>query len=791
MITKVSLKNWRSHLNTEINFSEGTNCFVGPMGSGKTSIINAICFALFGTFLQLQQKKLKLEDIIMKKPSSQEKAEVTVFFEVGDENDWSVKRTVTKGRTTAELRKNGELVEGPQSTKVSEEVEKVLKMNYDLFSRAVYSEQNQLDMFLTIPKGQRMKKIDELLAIDRFEKARTNTKSLINKFLIVSNEKESIIQNLESDDSLKRLDIFKRDFLELKEKEEKMKSQLSDVINKKNDLARDIINLKHQQKKLQNIEEEIKKFTALVELTESDIEKIKGELVEFAEKTEEELKEEIKISNEEIKSLNENLIEEKNSLDSLKERYAEDNANMNLIEKEKIPKLEKFVKELDEITEKIQKNPIKKLNLELDKNKKELEKNQVSFQKSLAKLSEIDDSIKELSLVGSTCPVCDSKLTEDKKLKLIEKKKKINKDLKKEIEKYSSIVEKIESDLPALENKIKEIEKMHDRFEEIKESKKELKALVNELKNLKSKTFVFDNQKKMFEKNINIIEENLNNLKENQEKIKQILSKKEEADDKLERLKEYRQKITMFGSEKELLASFSPVVLEKIESDYQSFIGLEGQLQANLKNLSEIKIDKQKLLEQIENKKSMLENYKLEIRKISAVVDQLSLLETALEATQEQLRKDFVTSVNEAMQSIWPELYPYKDIYSIRLGIEEGDYVLQLQDSTGWITADGIASGGERSMACLALRIAFSLVLAPQLRMLVLDEPTANLDVQAIEILSDVLRERITHLVEQCFLVTHDEKLKEAVSGFCYEFNRDKSKDEVTNITLVSSPLQV
>jgi len=45
-------------------------------------------------------------------------------------------------------------------------------------------------------------------------------------------------------------------------------------------------------------------------------------------------------------------------------------------------------------------------------------------------------------------------------------------------------------------------------------------------------------------------------------------------------------------------------------------------------------------------------------------------------------------------------------------------------------------------------------------------------------------------LVEQCFLVTHDDKLKEAVSGYCYEFSRDKSKDGVTNVALVSSPSQ-
>ncbi|MEM7825998.1 MAG: AAA family ATPase, partial [Candidatus Aenigmatarchaeota archaeon] len=68
MITKVKLKNWRSHLESEFNFSSGTNVLIGIMGSGKTSVMNAICFALFGTFPEIQTRKLRLEDIIMKKP---------------------------------------------------------------------------------------------------------------------------------------------------------------------------------------------------------------------------------------------------------------------------------------------------------------------------------------------------------------------------------------------------------------------------------------------------------------------------------------------------------------------------------------------------------------------------------------------------------------------------------------------------------------------------------------------------------------------------------------------------
>lgn len=83
MITEVKLKNWRSHLDTEFNFSSGTNALLGRMGSGKSSTMDAICFAFFGTFPTLQSKKLKLDDIIMKKPVEKEKSEVEIIFEVG------------------------------------------------------------------------------------------------------------------------------------------------------------------------------------------------------------------------------------------------------------------------------------------------------------------------------------------------------------------------------------------------------------------------------------------------------------------------------------------------------------------------------------------------------------------------------------------------------------------------------------------------------------------------------------------------------------------------------------
>jgi DNA repair exonuclease SbcCD ATPase subunit len=172
-----------------------------------------------------------------------------------------------------------------------------------------------------------------------------------------------------------------------------------------------------------------------------------------------------------------------------------------------------------------------------------------------------------------------------------------------------------------------------------------------------------------------------------------------------------------------------------------------------------------------------------EMRELDKIIEDLKVFSKALEATQIQLRKEFVASVNYTMNELWPNLYPYQDFSQMQIAVEDGDYVLQLQDRSGkWNNVDGFASGGERSIASLSLRISFALVLAPQLKWLVLDEPTANMDAKAVEDLAVTLGERIGDFIEQTFLITHDEKLEGAVTGYAYKLQRDKSKDEPTKV---------
>ena len=57
-ILKVEIKDFQSHKNTNIEFSEGFNCIIGRSDSGKSAILRAlrlvICNDLRGTFLFLK-----------------------------------------------------------------------------------------------------------------------------------------------------------------------------------------------------------------------------------------------------------------------------------------------------------------------------------------------------------------------------------------------------------------------------------------------------------------------------------------------------------------------------------------------------------------------------------------------------------------------------------------------------------------------------------------------------------------------------------------------------------------
>ena len=783
MIRKIVLKNWKVHLNSTLTFERGVNLIVGNIGSGKTSVLDAICFGLYGTFPDLQSRKVKIDDLIMRKPFEKDEAEIYVEFEVNGKI-LSARRVLKKGRGSyAEFRENGKLLEIQSSQRVTELVEKELKTSYELFSKIIYAEQNGLDYFLRLQAGERKKKIDELLMIEKFEKARSSASSLIHRLELIVKDKEKYLASIDFERMKRELEEIKVEIGRIDEDIKSKKLYLSEIASQRILLEDEYKKAKEIKEKLEEEMRSLKGIESLLEegkkeilRLESEVKGINKEEIEKKLKENEKLKKELEPYLKENEEKLEKLQKELSKIESEIQYYSRkiDEA------KAKLQEIEKIEKYLQEIEKSFNENILS----EKEKKRQEIV---TSIEVLRSEIKKDEEAILQLSYAESKCPVCETKLTEEKKKKIVEKKQKEIEENKKEIEKL--IKEKVEA-----ERLIDEIKKKLKEIEEMKILAKDKERLLKELEFDKSALKIDEDNKASISKEVESMKRE---IKEKEELLRRTLEEKSnleatrqrilDLESLIEKRREYeKRKEEIEKKIVELEKLLEGKNIEEMEKRLIRLISKEKEIAMEIKGMEEIVRRETKRKEEIEKSLEFAEREKTQVEKLSKILIDLKVFKQALEITQVKIREDFIETVNHYMANIWPSLYPYGDYISLALKIEEGDYVLQLQERSGrWINVEGIASGGERSLACLALRIAFSLALAPQLRILILDEPTHNLDQKAVEELAKVLRENISEFMDQVFIITHDERLQEAVTGKAYKLERDKSVDGYTQVVEV------
>ncbi|MEM5867155.1 MAG: AAA family ATPase [Candidatus Aenigmatarchaeota archaeon] len=788
MITKVELKNWRSHLDSRLEFSPGTNILLGSIGSGKTSVLDAICFALFGTFPTLQTKKIKLDDVIMRKPVEKMKAEVELHFQMNGKN-YSVRRVIERGKGTtySEVKEDGKLIEAPNSQRVTERIEEILKVDYELFSKAIYSEQNALDYFLTIPKGQRMKKIDELLGIDKFEKARGSAVTLKNRIidrklgiegaLMRVNEEELKKNIFELEDVISRLLHEKSELKERLSEAEKEKIKIEEEVEKLKKVKEKIEILKMEEKSKESVLEEVLKSLKLIEEVTTGFSKDK------VKRAIEEAEYELKMKEEELKLKRESY--EKNFSE-----VSRIESKMKFLSEEKIPKLKKVVeekayikKDLDRLINLIGEN----VETQIEENREKLEKtnSEISVLNNL--LNDLNLFIQHLSSEESKCPVCESTLTPERKNVLLERKKEQMRGLQEKLKDLMNGKQNLIEELKKLEENAKKMKEMQLQIKDLEEREKELEDSENELNETKEFLNKARGELAKIKSELEDVEKSVKEGEKKKREYELLLIQLEELEKNRKKSEELSKEIERIKNEiKEEEAKFEGKDLISLEEKLKYMISIVSEMRTKLQSYDFLIQEKENRKKEYEEKLRELNKQKQEIQKLDKLIRDLEIFNLALEETQIELRNNFVEVVNLTMNKLWNTIYPYRDFTSIQLNAEEGDYVLQLQSRDGsWVNVEGNVSGGERSIACLTLRIALALALAPQLRILVLDEPTANLDSRAIVELSTTLRERIREFIDQTFLITHQPELEDAATGSIYRLEREKEKDEPTKVVRI------
>ncbi|MEM0372356.1 MAG: SMC family ATPase [archaeon] len=759
MITKLVLENWRSHEKTEFEFAKGTNVLVGAMGSGKTSAMDAICFALFGTFPLLQSKKVKLDDMIMNKPKQKSHAKVTLEMTLNGDN-YRIKRTIPLGKpSTGELWKNEALVEGPQNTRTTEKICDLLKIDYDLFSRAVYAEQNNIEYFLEIPKFQRKQKIDELLKISKFENARKNLATLIGR---ISDRVEDLSKLAESEAAVKEIPEVEKELAQKLSKQSEIREKLKSAENRRQNAQTNYAKISSKKARYDELD-------SLAKKNEGIASSLAKRIAEYGEVHEEE------------ESVRKKLAELEKTIEETRKKQAEKEALEKAREKA-LGAIEENESRVKEYREKLSNifvpENIEKLREETEKHLDSITREHESLK---AKYALIEEQKKELDghvdLSGlEKCPTCETKLTPESKKHVMEERKKKRNALEEEQEKIKCVGKELEAERKKKRELLEKIRESISKLEEKKWLEEALRK--TELQLIESREALKSAEKKLESLEIDRTPEKLIEETHKYEKIIEYYNYKKQLLEAEKYLQKAKNEMLSLGynaaEEKKLYEELgkAETACALLRQEYESTVEIIEEKKKRLNELLDIRKEVEKTKRESEYLKKTKENFEV--------------LENVLRNAQGKLRQEFIDTTNAALTDVWQRIYPYGDYEDLKMNVDEaGDYTLQLKTRSGkYVNVEGITSGGERSIAALALRIAFSLVLTQNLSWLVLDEPTHNLDKTAVSELSETLKTHLPSIVDQIFIITHEPLLEDAASAYLYRLERRKEMDEPTKVVV-------
>ena len=754
MISKIELKNWKKHSELIIDFNKGSNIIIGNMGSGKTSILQAITYCLFGTFSELKKRDLKVNDLIKKGETI---SEIKLTLKSNNEIFLISRKVEYDKLSEATIRDdNSKLLAGPSQTAVNDYIIDKLKITEDIFLRTIYSVQNEADILLRIGPAERKKQIDELMNLNQFEIVRKNCVSLSNKLIERKRGMLSIL-NQENIDSLIELKSkLSLEITTLKSEKIKLNKELpileSDEINKRKNLENiSIMNSRKNQlvgrQKLLNDK-----------LNEINL-KIAGQNI-F--KTESEIN---KLINS-LKIKNSSLRDEIKQFKSSKENF---NQDLIIIEKQRgivESTTDLVTKEISSLMElklrfkDLQIQDFRDLDLKINSIKSEIKLKDDLNRDNNAEINNMRKQMNQLEVISDICPLCRHEMSQHSKDQLLSERK-------QEIAKLLMENNDISTKLQSLTREQKNLTKSYDEQQEYL-SNAEKESDLNEQRDKSNSEFqsLTDNRNTLLRK-----------LEESKIKIDKLDSDISEQSDEIEKLVDSKSLISLTNNKTNLEDELAQIknelkiaILESknydsFQKDYESSLDLLNTVRANLKSSSVIILEKRNREKEIFEKINNLKKYHKSIKLLDLKVDFLSKLKNALIDAQEVLRDELLLAVNEVMSSTWMQIYPY-DVWSgLRISTLNNDYTIQLKEADGdWVNVSGFASGGERMLASLAVKISFARVLAPNLNMLILDEPTHNLDEIAVRNFIDVLNEKISEHIDQMFIITHDERLAESAS---------------------------
>jgi len=369
IINKIKLDNIRSYKSIELNFPKGNILLSGNIGSGKTSLLLAIDFVLFG----LRKGALSGGSLLR---HGEEKGSVEIWFNI-DGKEIIVKRTLKKSKNGVTqdfgfISINGENFEGT-AIQIKQKVlelfnypsESLTKSKSLVYNYTIYTPQEEMKSILLADAQERLTILRKVFGIDKYQKIRDNSKIVLS----------SLKNNLKE-----------------------MEFRISDLMDKINERDETRAKIRENENFLEEVNLKLKELKKSISEAKKQIELINEEKTKR-----ERLKRDIEVINNSIKHLIENRARNNKEIEELK-------LDVNALEQE--------VKGFDD-------SNFESLNKRVLDHEEDLRKNEVLIKEINKKIYEAELKIAQSNknkgevIQLDYCIYCKQKVTEEHKDKII------------------------------------------------------------------------------------------------------------------------------------------------------------------------------------------------------------------------------------------------------------------------------------------------------------------------------------------------------------------------------------
>ncbi len=238
IINSVRLRNFKSHADTEVKFGPGINVILGQNGAGKTSIFEAISFALF------KEYSGNIEDLVRR---GQKEMSVSVVF-TSHGKAYRVIRKRTKNATDSNLF----IIDGTEKemrsgdSGVDEEISSILGIDRHIFMNAIYVRQGEIEKLLTETPSRKKQIIGRLLGIESVEKVWEGMRPLTE----IYRERKTLAEGeiMRSGETERRLEEAKSGIEEVRERMKKTQKSISATGEKLKKAEADLLRLSADEK---------------------------------------------------------------------------------------------------------------------------------------------------------------------------------------------------------------------------------------------------------------------------------------------------------------------------------------------------------------------------------------------------------------------------------------------------------------------------------------------------------------------------------------------------------------